>query len=160
MDSFAENKNKLKQKLSNVDQKTLRFLYDKYLARFFQDNSQIFKNIPILIFINLIPMLSTLMLHKNDYSPIMIKIISVISICSSLVWLVNVEVHRSFQNKSAVWLMAIEEKLIGQEIEVPPKIADDCLNKWLGVKLKLKWMIRIFVFIYIACWGIIFWKVA
>jgi len=144
----------LKDSLKNLDNDTLKFLYDKYLQRFIHDNSQIWKNLSFMIFFNLVSILGVYFGYIQSSSNIFfVKIaIGIFSILVGIVWLINAEVHRSFQNRHVLYLKAIEEVLVDKKLEIPHKIYDDKINELLSGKLRLVWVIRIFVFIYIFIW--------
>jgi hypothetical protein len=136
------------------DDEWLRFLYDNYHKRFLSDNERIWDNGKLMIPFSL----AAFGIYANIVYPSWIQLIvlGVASSALSIIWLINAENHRAFQNKSIAWVMAIE-RLIGLDKIRVVKISDDELNKklsgqavvrrsirWLSFGVPLVWMLLAF----------------
>jgi len=135
-------------------------MFDKYLQRFIHDNSQVWRNLSFMVFLNFVSILGTYLGYVYKFHDVAFvkTAIGVFSIFVAIVWLVNAEVHRSFQNRHILYLQIIEEILTGKNVNIPYKIYDDKINKFLSGKLKLIWTIRLFVLIYILTWILLIFK--
>jgi len=161
MGTLEDEAKKLEEELSKVlinqdgrrDDETLRFLYENYHKRFLQDNKQIWDNGKIMVPFSL----SAFGLYANLSSPSygVTLILAFASIALSFVWLINAENHRAFQNKSFVWMRAIERILVGPNVKVPFKISDDTLNEKLSSPAAVNITIRWFTFLVLVGWVII-----
>jgi hypothetical protein len=111
-----------------------------------------------MIFFNLVSTLgmSTFAVYFSNNKPNILSTVKLViagfSILVGIIWLINAEVHRSFQNRHVLYLEAIEEILVGEKISIPHKIYDGRINRILSGKIKLIWAIRIFVAIYTIFW--------
>lgn len=156
MNTLEEEARKLEEELAKVavnadgerDDEMLRFLYENYHNRFLQDNKQIWDNGKIMVPFSL----SAFGVYANLSSPScgVTLILAIASFALSLIWLINAENHRAFQNKSFVWMRAIERIFVGPNIKVPFKISDDDLNEKLSspaaVNITIRWFtVAVFV---------------
>lgn len=138
--------NKLKGKIITTggtrDDEWLRFLYDNYHKRFLSDNERIWDNGKLMIPFSL----AAFGIYANIDCPswVQLTVLGIASSALSILWLINAENHRAFQNKSIAWVMAIE-KLIGLDIRVV-KISDDNLNRILSSRAAVRRSIRWFSF--------------
>lgn len=128
----------------------LKFFYENYHNRFLQDNKQIWDNGKILVPFSL----SAFGFYANLKSPELVSIIvlAFASILLAFVWLINAENHRAFQNKSFVWMRAIERILLGPDVKVSFKISDDSLNEKLSQPAAVNMTIRYFTIAVTLGW--------
>jgi hypothetical protein len=121
----------LARDVSSGTDEWLRCLYSTYHARFLADNDKIWGNGRVMISFSL----SAFGIYAA-YRPTFFGtcVLALASVSLLLVWLVNAETHRAFQNKSLAWLLAIERVVFGDELAVPVKISDDTLNTFLSGK--------------------------
>ena len=133
----------------------LQTLYNNYHKRFLADNSQVWGNGRILVPVSLTAFgvyagLETPTLHAALF-------LAFASISLIMLWLVNAEKHRAFQNKSMAWLVAIE-KAIGLKDVVAPYLPDDAVNRFISRRGIVKWGIRSFSLAIPLAWlAIILW---
>lgn len=138
--------NELKGKITTTrgtrDDVWLRFLYDNYHKRFLSDNERIWDNGKLMIPFSL----AAFGIYANIACPswLQLTVLGIASSALSIIWLINAENHRAFQNKSIAWVMAIE-RLISLDIRVV-KISDDKLNKILSSRAAVRRSIRWFSF--------------
>ena len=135
------------------DDELLKFLYDNYHKRFLQDNKQIWDNGKLMIPFSL----SAFGFYATLKCPNLesVIVLALASIALAFVWLSNAENHRAFQNKSFVWMRAIEIILLGPDVKTPFKIPDDWFNKQLSRPAAVNMTIRGFFFAVLIGWLLI-----
>ena len=142
----------IKKNRNKIDEDWLRLLYSEYSNRFQLDNGRIWDTGKILIPFSLIG-LGVLTKITDPCSTIKFAL-ALASIAVIVCWLISAENHRAFQNKSIAWLMAIENE-VGINFDIPAKLPDDDINKFLCKKGAVKWSIRVLVGLIVLSWLVI-----
>jgi len=135
----------------------LRTLYENYHKRFLQDNLSIWGNGKVIIPFSLSAFAVFVSLECPSF--LQTLILGVASSGLLLLWLVNAENHRAFQNKSLAWMIAIE-KTIGLNSALGSKIPDGKMNRLLSSATIGRRVIRLLCTAVPAAWiCLLIWQV-
>ncbi|MFZ2444773.1 MAG: hypothetical protein WAW37_00305 [Syntrophobacteraceae bacterium] len=116
---FDKNIDDIKKILSDLDIKEngdwLRSIYISYKDRFISDNNRIWTTAAIIVPLSFSPLV--FLPKLNNMNIVYFIALALASLSLMLFWLLTAEAHRSFQNKSMTWLIAIEEIILGVKDE-------------------------------------------